>query len=305
MSMQSAIVKAAIRASCLKWIFGTELGVRNLVYHSAIKKEALPPRDLTARYRVKTCQFGDRPVYHVEPHNHAPFQHVFYLHGGAYVAPIVRLHWNFLSRLMCSLPCQLTVPLYGLAPKYTCEEAFVFLANAYRKLLENNAAQNIVFMGDSSGGGLALAFAQMLRDVGLPQPGGVVMLSPWLDLTVSHPQTAEIEKRDPLLAIRGAREAGKIWAGGSDPRIPQLSPINGSLEGLPPLCLLTGTDDILLPDARALRDKAHVENHPLCYREYPSMFHAWMLLGWLPESRQALRDITEFMDGCPRQKYRD
>lgn len=299
MSIRSALAKTLIRASCLKWIFGSELGVRNLVYHSPAKKEALPPRGLTARYRVATYEIEDRPVYQVQPRDHLPVQHVFYLHGGAYVAPIVRLHWNFLSRLMRNLPCQLTVPLYGLAPRYTYKDAFIFLTKVYRNLLEKNSPQNIIFMGDSSGGGLVLAFAQALRDIRLPQPGSIVMLSPWLDITASHPEMTGIEKRDPILAIRGAQEAGRIWAGGADPRIPQLSPINGSLRGLAPLCLLTGTDDILLPDARVLRDKAAVERHPLCYLEYPSMFHAWMLLGSLPESKKALQDIVDYVRKTP------
>lgn len=300
MSIRSAIAKSVIRASCLKWIFGSELGVRNLVYHSPAKKEALPPRNLIARYRVETRQVEHRTVYHIHPRDRLPARHIFYLHGGAYVAPIVRVHWNFLFRLMRGLPCQLTVPLYGLAPRYTYNDAFSFLTRVYRNLLEKNSSENIVFMGDSSGGGLALAFAQTLRDVGLPQPGGIVMLCPWLDITDSHPEMAgpemaEIEKRDPILTIRGAREAGRIWAGGSDPRIPQLSPINGSLDGVAPLCVLTGTDDILFPESRALRDKAFLQNHPLCYLEYPFMFHAWMLLGFLPESRQALKDIVDYV----------
>lgn len=295
MSIRSALAKTALRATCLKWIFGSELRVRKLIYHSPAKKEALPPRSVMTRYRVDSYLMTGRPVYHIQPRDNLPVRHVFYLHGGAYVAPIVKLHWQFLSRLMNNLPCQLTVPLYGLAPRYTYRDAFIFLTTVYQNLLENNSPQHIIFMGDSSGGGLALAFAQALRDARLPQPGGIVMLSPWLDITASHPEMSVIEKRDPILAIRGAREAGTIWAGGSDPDIPQLSPINGSLKGLAPLCLLTGTDDILFTDARSLRDKAHAENHSLCYLEYPSMFHAWMLLGLLPESEQALRDIVDYV----------
>ncbi len=296
MSMRTAIFKLAIRASCLKWILGTKSGVRNFIYHGLPKTPASPPRALTKHFQVEQYEITKQAVYHIQPPGSKPARHIFYLHGGAYIAPIVRLHWDFIRRLMRGLPCQVTVPLYGRAPSHTYQEAFVFLKNAYLRLLESHSPQDIIFMGDSAGGGLALAFAQTLLDIDLPQPGSVVMLSPWLDITTSNPEIAEIEKRDPLLAIAGAREAGKIWAAGADPATPQLSPVNGTLKGLAPLCLLIGTDDMLLPDARVLRNKAAAENHPLCYLEYPSMFHAWMLLGLLPESRKALQDIVNYLE---------
>lgn len=92
-----------------------------------------------------------------------------------------------------------------------------------------------------------------------------------------------------------------MWTAGADPRLPFLSPIYSSLRGLPPIMALIGTDDILMPDVRLLRDKALKENHPLVYREYPGMFHNWMLSP-IPEGRKAVKEIVAFMDQIQEKK---
>ena len=61
----------------------------------------------------------------------------------------------------------------------------------------------MTLMGDSSGGGISLALAQRLREDGYDQPGHVVLLSPWLDATLSNPEIAEFDRLTRFLASRG------------------------------------------------------------------------------------------------------
>ena len=64
----------------------------------------------------------------------------------------------------------------------------------------------IVFGGDSAGGGMALALLQIIRDAGLPLPAAAVLISPWSDLTHSFPSvfqnTATVSNRSPICRIR-------------------------------------------------------------------------------------------------------
>lgn len=302
MSIQSNIARLVIRASGFKHRLGSKEGMRRYISKYRPRQENSPPDKFEKHYRVEKYQLAGLPVYHIQPRHQVPQKHVVFVHGGAYVGRIVLLHWNFLYRLLQQYPCQVTVPLYGLAPEYTFRDAFPLLTTLYQRLLKNHSPGEIFFMGDSSGGGLSLAFAQSLLQSDLPQPGGVVLLSPWLDITMSDPDVVQREKQDPLLAIPGGREAATMWSGGADPREPMLSPINGSVKGLAPLCLLTGSDDMLLPDARKLRNKAQTQGQPLCYLEYPEMFHAWMLVGWLPEAKRAMRDIVAFLEAPPNKR---
>jgi monoterpene epsilon-lactone hydrolase len=294
MSWSSRFMKSLLWMSGLKRLFGHEKSMRHFVDHVRPTHEPKPSLKVRALCHVNQYELGGRPVYHLQPKEGKAVKHVLYLHGGAYVGVIVRLHWDFLARLVQAEPCQVTVPLYGLAPEHKFDEGFRLLKQVYKKLLQENRAEDIIFMGDSAGGGMSLAFAQLLLDEGLPQPGGVVMLSPWLDITSSNPAIAEVEKRDPVLAIEGAKEAAEMWAGGADMSQPLLSPINGPIKGLAPMCLLIGTDDVLLPDCRLWRDKARAEGQPMRYLEYDSMFHTWMLVP-LPESNRAVQDIVDFI----------
>lgn len=294
MSVRSKIFRTMIRASGRKRTFASAENMRKFVARRRPAKESDPPNKLDTKFDIECTSVLNRPVYYLEPKERSSGRHIIYLHGGSYVQKMMRLHWNFIHRLTEAYPCSVSVPLYGLAPEFSHRDAFALLTSHYRDLLQAHAPEDIIIMGDSAGGGLALAFARSLVNSDLPQPGQVVMLSPWLDITLTNPAIPQVLDRDPLLDVPGNQEAGRMWAAGEDPRAPQLSPLYGPLEGLPPLCLFIGTDDILLPDARLFRDHASGEGHPLAYHEYPSMFHVWMLLP-MPETERTITDIVQFI----------
>ena len=84
---------------------------------------------------------------------------------------------------------------YRLSPQYPFPCAIQDAIAAYLYLIrpppeakhEPVKPQHIVIMGDSAGGGLSLAALQVIRDSGLPQCGGGVLISPWCDLSHSFP----------------------------------------------------------------------------------------------------------------------
>ena len=184
------------------------------------------------------------------------------------------------------------VPSYGLAPKYTHREAYPFVTAVYRSLLDEVDASTVSLVGDSAGGGLALGLAQTLGGAGLPQPGRIVLISPWLDLTMSHPDLPAVEARDPWLSSTGLHEAARAWAGGDDPTGPRLSPGNGPLAGLAPIDLYVGTREICLPDALQLRDRAAAEGAELDLTVCEGAVHVYPLVP-APEGRAAARTIVQ------------
>src|SRR6185369_6170015 len=179
-------------------------------------------------------------------------------------------------------------------PEYCVRDVFALMLPLYEELAAVAGSANVTFMGDSSGGGISLALAQVLREKGLAQPGHVVLLSPWLDATLSNPEIAAIDKIDPFLGVDGMKYGGAVYARDVDPKSYVVSPVYGSLKDLAPISLFIGTRDIFFPDCRKLRDQAQAEGVRIDYREYDGMVHDWML-GPMPEAKHAVAEIVELL----------
>jgi epsilon-lactone hydrolase len=270
--------------------------VLNLVIRLSRKSgAAMPARRLRALCHVEQkMAHGDR-VFHLIPRKagEAPF-HLFYLHGGAFSIDIGFVHWQFIESLVRSTGCTARVPLYPLAPEHGHEEAIASALAHYRDLSLQVLPERIVLMGDSAGGGLSLALAQALGPAGLPQPGHIVLLSPWLDLTMNDPATLAQEAHDPVIKAEAALAAARMYAGDLPLEDPRVSPVYGEIRGLAPVTLFTGTSDLLNPDARRLAERMRAEGQAVELLEYSAMVHAWMLLP-LPEAFQAREQVAAML----------
>lgn len=258
---------------------------------AAPKGSSEPPAALRSRHDVRTRQVRGFPCTTVAPRDGATGRAAVYLHGGSYTGEIATQHWALISKL-ADAGVRVEVPLYGLAPQHTYREAYPFVTEVYRDLVAEVDASSVTIAGDSAGGGLALGFAQTLTAEGLPQPRRLVLLSPWLDLTLGHPDLPALEPRDPWLNIDGTREAGKVWAGGDDPTQPKLSPLNGQLAGLAPMDVTVGTRELCLPDVLLLQERAAAAGAELQVTVCPGAVHVYPLVP-APEGRAEARRIVE------------
>lgn len=242
------------------------------------ESDASPPTALEEKFKISLEHVNGWDCYILSPRSNVSVVHAMYLHGGAHVAEMSSHHWQLLADLVRRTGCTVHVPIYPLAPEHSYRDAFQVVSAAYGRLVARNEPCNVVLMGDSSGGGLALALAQQLNSLGLAQPRDIVLISPWLDLTVSHPEIDKLEQHDPWLAAKGLVEAGRMWAAGDDTAQPSLSPINGSLHGLGRLTVFIGGRDIFMADCRRLRELAEKEGAEMHWVEEPEMIHVWPLL---------------------------
>ncbi|OOC55009.1 MULTISPECIES: alpha/beta hydrolase fold domain-containing protein [Nocardiopsis] len=255
---------------------------------TAPKRDPAPPAWFAERYGVGVRRVGGFDSFTVPPRGReTPERVVLYVHGGSYVHEISHWHWVFVARL-ADAGCLVEVPAYGLAPRHTHREALPFLEAVHRELPTD--AGPLVFAGDSAGAGLALSYTQSLlgeeAGSGPPMPRRLVLISPWVDLTLSHPDIRELDRVDPWLSPVGLRESALAWAGGDDLADPRLSPVNGPMEGLPPTDLHIGTHDLLLPDVRRLRDRLVEAGVAVDLQEEKGAFHVYPLVPY-PEGRAA------------------
>ncbi len=253
-------------------------------------KHAKPTWRMRRRHVITEQIINGRTVYKVAPKTASSSQHIYYLHGGAYYNGFIPPHWHFIDDIVTKTSCTVTAPDFPLAPDSTVDDIFAMVFPLYKTLLTEHAATNLTVIGDSSGGGMALALAQKARDAGIQQPKDLVLLSPWLDVTMTNPGIRESNQKDPYIGLHACVSAGERYAKNYDPKRPDISPIYGTLDNLGRISLFVGTHDIMLPDCRKLRAMADKADIPYSHIEYVDMIHDWMLLS-LPESVTARDEI--------------
>ena len=263
--------------------YRTEDGGRALLERP--KRSSEPPQRVVRGLDVTREQVHGRPVHVLRPEGGPTTPGtVVYLHGGAYVSTIVRQHWALVAQLVREVGCEVRVPLYGLAPDHHAPEAIALV-----RAVLGDAEGPAYLVGDSAGGGLALATTQQVVEAGDPAPCGLTLVAPWLDLGLRNPEIPALQPRDPWLAVPGLRPLAAAWADGLSYDDPRVSPLFGRLDGLPPISLHVGTRDITLADCRALRDRS--PSGGLTFHEVPGAVHVHPLLP-VPEGRAARRLIV-------------
>lgn len=264
-------------------------------WHTTLDR-SLPTR-LVPRFRrrfsVVTEDVAGFPVHVIAP-RHRPLERtVLYVHGGGHVAPADPFHLRYVTRLASELGARVVLPDYPLAPEHTWHDSFEPLVGVAARWA---AEGRLTLAGDSAGGGYALALALALRDRGGPQPAELLLVSPWVDLTTSTPDTAAYGERDPWLFLGKLRAYAGWWAGTSDdlPR-PEVSPALGDLHDLPRAMMFCGTRDALVPGCRLLAKRGADAGWDLTYVEQPDLIHVYPLLPLVPEARSAWRTTREFL----------
>jgi acetyl esterase/lipase len=158
-----------------------------------------------------------------------------------------------------------------------------------------NVRSNIVFAGDSAGGGLCLATLLALRDKGIPLPAAAVALSPWTDLRCTG--ASYRRNAGKCLSPNGTWTAfSSHYVGDHDPALPWISPLYGDLRGLPPLLIYAGGDEILLDDSVRFAEKAQDAGVDVALRVGKGLFHCYPVCAPLfPEATRAMNEICGFI----------
>jgi acetyl esterase/lipase len=225
-------------------------------------------------------------------------RHVLFLHGGGYVTGSPALYRHFTWRIATAARARVLAIDYRLAPEHPFPAALDDALAAYRWLLAGTAdPQRMAIIGDSAGGGLALALLLKLRDDGLQRPAAAVALSPWTDLALTGASLSLNTKSDPMLNVADARLFAGCYLAGADPRNPYASPLYGNPAGLPPVLIHVGSDEVLHDDAVRMAENLRTAGCQVQIEVWRRMPHGWHLFApVLPEAKAAIARIGAFAD---------
>lgn len=218
---------------------------------------------------------------------------VMYLHGGSYVDPPLIFHWRFLQQLTRETPVSVVLPLYGRAPQHRCSRTVLHMERVYLKLAEEHGAEKVVLMGDSAGGGLALALCEYLANKGKPQPKKLILLSPWLDADMTGDYSSQTES-DVVLNLDELRFWGETYRR----QLPKghyfASPLFGLTNKLTETHVFAGGAELFLPDCEKLKLQADEMGLDLKLYKYDDMQHVFLMYP-IPEAKAARKQLEEIL----------
>ena len=222
---------------------------------------------------------------------------IMYLHGGAYAVGAPENYRDLSWRLAAASGLPVLLVDYRLAPEHPFPAALEDAHTAWRWLTETRGVRQVCVVGDSAGGGLALALAMGLRDAGGIVPRGVVGLSPWTDLSASGDSMQTNRDADPFIPADLVPRVATLYLQKTNARDPRVSPLFGDFAGLPPLQIHVGSTEVLLNDATRVAHKARAAGVSVDFRLWPDMSHVFYLFASVvPEARQAIAQVSAFAD---------
>lgn len=242
-----------------------------------------------------------RAVWHVGTQI-LPDIRLVYFHGGGYCTGSPQTHRHFTSTLAKLTGIPILSVDYRRAPEDPCPAQLEDGLAAYEWAANNgpqgpSTARKVFIGGDSAGGGLTLSVAQALRDRQALLPGGLVMLSPWLDTTITADSVRRLGHVDFMISERHGQRWSRYVRNGRDPLDPVISPLFGDFHGLPPIYLCIGGQEILLDDALRAVEKAHAAGVPVTFEREEEMFHIWPIFGFfLPEGAKTTENIALWLN---------
>lgn len=228
--------------------------------------------NLPEKMNLKKEEFNDMPVY---SHNNIKAKEskrkIIYIHGGTFIEQARYFQIKFAMNISEKTDAKLIFPVYPLLPGSNCKDMYKLMDRLYEKMVNDD--DEVILLGDSAGGGFILSFAMYLRDNNKKMPKHVIMLSPWLDISLSNPDIYKAEKKDYMCGVDGTRYIGSLWADDIDVKDPLVSPMFGDLNNLPEMTIITGKDEFLNSDCRQFSEKLSELNIKHNFIEYENQGH--------------------------------
>jgi len=262
-----------------------------------LQMSAIP---LAPNCATESLNFDGVPAEKITPANATAGKALLYLHGGGHMFGSIKSHRSFVSRLAMAGHVTAFHIDYRLAPENPYPAALEDALKAYRRILAMGfSADNLIVGGESAGGNLAAALLLKVREEKLPQPAGLYLLSPWLDMTSTAESYQKVGSRDPMITKDGIDLVAKAYLGGQADNS-FTSPVRADPSGLPPMLIQVGSEEVLLSDSITFANNAAMAGIEVKLHVAPEMPHAFPLFHFM--LRAGLAAIDEAGDWM-RQRF--
>ncbi|WVO15703.1 hypothetical protein L204_103364 [Cryptococcus depauperatus] len=229
---------------------------------------------------------------------------IYYIHGGAYYVGNAATHRLITISVSKSCNARVFAITYRLAPENVFPLPLHDVLHGYLRLLSpplSISPENIVIAGDSAGGGLSLALCMYLRDEGYKLPAGLVLMSPWVDLTMSCGSWDENSDSDVVPFPEADDHLNPVYCYLGPKGIktylthPYASPLFGDFHGLPPILIQSGDSEVLRDENTLLAHKATLAGVEVTHELYEDMIHVFQMFSFLPATNTAINNVGRWV----------
>jgi acetyl esterase/lipase len=262
-------------------------------FRAALERSAFP---VDEDVRVEPARLGGVAGAWLSPPCHRDDRALLYLHGGGFVMGSPTTHGRLAGDVAIAAGAPAFVADYRLAPEHPFPAALDDALRAYRGLSDRLGSAKIAVVGDSAGGGLAVATLLAIRDRGWPQPATAACLSPWLDLTLTTHDDQSLAALDPISSRHEMAQFAAMYLNGVDAETPLASPLFADFGGLPPLLVQVGSAELGLPETRLFIERARTAGVDATVEVWPDMVHVWhAFAARVPEAAAAVERVGSYI----------
>ncbi len=224
-----------------------------------------------------------------------PKKLLLFIHGGAFISGPAQHHWDTIKTIAKKTDYTIWMCNYPKAPEHKIEEISKNIDAVYSKALEQFTSDNVILIGDSVGGTLAISLIQRLIVEKKPLPLKTILISPVMDASMSNIEIDTLDIIDPMLSKTGILSAKKMCAGSISLQNEIISPLYGSFEEFPETILFLSENDIMYPDQKLAVEKfIQAGVHPKVILG-ENMPHIWPLLPVMKEAKIALHQLIKLL----------
>ena len=249
-----------------------------------------------ASVKMKPFQINHIPAQWIIPPNADEKRTILYIHGGGYIAGSINSHKDLASRIALAAQGKILIFNYSLAPEKPFPAGLNDCKTIYQWLLSQTGPDDRICLGgDSAGGGLALALLAVILEEKMPLPHCSVLISPWIDLECNRSSHVENALKDPMLSPDVLKKTARLY---TDKPLthPLISPIHNTFEGITPVLIQAGENEVLLDDTKYLAQKLRAAEATVELEIWKDMFHVWHYFAkYLSEGQKAIKVIGKFI----------
>lgn len=209
---------------------------------------------------------------------HVHKQVIMHCHGGGYSTGSSLYARTLTAKLASCTAMEVLSFDYRLAPEHPYPAALEDAMKVWDYLMRvGYGARDVILTGDSAGGNLALALTLKLKEQGRFLPRGLVLMSPWTDLTSTGESFVSKKDVDPVLNPGYLERMIHAYAKGEDLTNPFVSPLFGDFRGFPPTYVQVGENEMLLSDSTRLVDRLKEAGVVARLDVFENMWHVFQM----------------------------